>query len=129
MTDVLRQEIAKLPADAAAGRLPILRDIAAVYREHVKSDSALVTILTQIVQLDPNDLASVRDLVRVYEALQRWRDLLVMQARQAELEVEPAVRAELWRTIARRWLEQFSNVQNAVEAYEKLHQTAPSDPE
>ena len=107
----------------------MLRDIAGIYRDHVKSDSALVTVLTQIVQLDADDLRSVRELVRVYEALQRWRDLLTMQARQAELEAEPTVRAELWRAIARRWLEQFSNVQNAVEAYEKLHAVDPGDRE
>jgi tetratricopeptide (TPR) repeat protein len=129
LADLLRQEIERLPIDDAPGRLATLRDIAAIYREHIKSDSALVPILTQIVQIDPNDLPSVRDLVRVYEALQRWRDLLVIQARQAELETDAAVRAELWRTVARRWLDQFSNVQNAVEAYERLHQAAPSDAE
>ena len=48
-----------------------------------------------------------------------------MQARQADLEAEPGVKAELWRAIARRWLDQFSNVQNAVEAYEKLHAVEP----
>ena len=39
------------------------------------------------------------------------------------------MKAELWRAIARRWLEQFSNVQNAVEAYEKLHAVEPDDRE
>ncbi|HXN33651.1 MAG TPA: tetratricopeptide repeat protein, partial [Polyangiaceae bacterium] len=129
LADLLRQELEKLAADDAAARLPILHDVAGVYREHLKSDSALVTVLTQIVALDPSDLASVRDLVRIYEGLQRWRDLLTMQARQAELERDPKVKADLWRTIARRWLEQFSNVQNAVEAYEKLHATDPHDRE
>jgi tetratricopeptide (TPR) repeat protein len=129
LTDLLRQDLDKLAADDAAGRLPLLREIAGVYRDHVKSDSALVTVLTQIVQLDPSDLGSVRELVRVYEALQRWRDLLTMQARQADLEPEPTVKAELWRAIARRWQEQFSNVQNAVEAYEKLHAVEPKDRE
>jgi tetratricopeptide (TPR) repeat protein len=129
LTDLLRQELEKLSPDDRAGRLPILRDIGGIYRDHVKSDSALVTVLTQIVQLDPEDLASVRELVRVYEALQRWRDLLATQAKQADLETEPAVKAELWRAIARRWLEQFSNVQNAVEAYEKLHAVDRADRE
>ena len=129
LTDLLRQELDRLPADDVAARLAVLREIAAVYRDHVKSDSALVTVLSQIVQLDARDLEGVRELARVYEALQRWRDLLTMQGRQAELETEPTVKAELWRAIARRWLDQFSNVQNAVEAYEKLHAIEPADRE
>ena len=129
LADLLRQELERFAPDDAGARLPILRDVAGVYRDHLKSDSALVTVLAQIVALDPGDLASVRDLVRVYEGLQRWRDLLTMQARQAELETDPKVKADLWRTIARRWLEQFSNVQNAVEAYERLHVVDRQDQE
>jgi tetratricopeptide (TPR) repeat protein len=129
LTDLLRQELDRLAPDDAKGRLPVLRDIAIVYRDEVKSDSALVTVLTQIVALDATDLSSVRELARVYESLQRWRDLLTMQGRQAELESEAGVKAELWRVIARRWLDQFSNVQNAVEAYEKLHAVEPADRE
>jgi golgin subfamily B member 1 len=129
LIDLLRQELDALAQDDRVGRLAILRDIGGIYREQVKSDSALVTVLTQIVQLDPDDLPSVRELVRVYEALQRWRDLLTMQVRQAELEPEPKVKAELYRAIARRWMEQFSNVQNAVDAYEKLHAVEPRDRE
>ncbi len=129
LTDLLRQELEKLPQDDVQGRLGVLREIGELYRDHLKSDSALVTVLSQIVQLDPEDLPSVRELARVYEALQRWRDLLTTQARQAELEAEPGVKAELWRAVARRWLEQFSNVQNAVDAYEKLRATLPGDRE
>jgi golgin subfamily B member 1 len=129
LTDLLRQELEKIAPEDAARRLPILRDIAAVYRDHLKSDSALVTVLGQIVALAPNDLESVRDLVRVFQALQRWRDLLTMQSRQADLESDPVVKADLWRAVARRWLEQFSNVQNAIEAYEKLHTVDPNDGE
>ncbi|MCL2447860.1 MAG: hypothetical protein FWD17_02810, partial [Polyangiaceae bacterium] len=129
LTDLLRQELDKLAADDSAGRLSALREIAGVYRDHIKSDTALVTVLTQIAQLDPNDLESVRELVRVYESLQRWRDLLAMQARQAELEPDRAAKADLWRAVARRWLDQFSNIQNAVDAYEKLHAVDPSDNE
>ncbi|HEX8790523.1 MAG TPA: tetratricopeptide repeat protein [Polyangiaceae bacterium] len=129
LTDLLRQELDRLAQDDVQGRLAVLRDIAAVYRDNVKSDSALVTVLSQIVQLDGTDLAAVRELVRVYEALQRWRDLLTMQARQADLEKEATVKVELWRAIARRWLDQFSNVQNAVEAFERLRAIEPGDAE
>ncbi len=129
LADLLRAELEKIAADDAAARLPILRDIAAVYRDHLKSDSALVTVLAQISSLDPDDSDALRELARVYEALQRWRDLLTVQARLAEIEKNAGVKAELHRAIARRWLDQFSNVQNAVEAFEKLHQASPDDRE
>lgn len=129
LADLLRGELERIPAEDAAGRLPVLREVAAVYRDYLKSDSALVAVLTQIVTLAPQDADALRELSRVYEALQRWRDLLTTQARLAELEPEASARAEIYRGIARRWIDQFSNVQNAVEAYEKLRESAPLDPE
>ena len=129
LADLLRGELERIGADDAEARLPVLREISDVYRDYLKSDSALVAVLTQIVSLAPQDADALRELARVYESLQRWRDLLTTQARLAELEAEPTVRAEIYRGIARRWLDQFSNVQNAVEAYEKLRESVPLDPE
>ena len=129
LTDLLRQEMDRVPQADTAARMEILREIASVYRDHVKSDSALVTVLTQVIALDPTDVDAVRELVRVYDSLGRWRDLLTTQTRLAELETESGAKAELYRAIARRWLDQFSNVQNAVEAYEKLAELAPADDE
>jgi tetratricopeptide (TPR) repeat protein len=129
LTDLLRSDLERAPQDQPDARLPILREIAEVYREHIKSDSALVTVLSQIVALDKNDTSAVRELARAYEALGRWRDLLATQTRLAELEDDAGAKAELYRVVARRWLEQFSNVQNAVDAYEKLFEIVPSDAE
>jgi tetratricopeptide (TPR) repeat protein len=129
LADLLRGDLERTaPADKEA-RLTILRELAGLHREHMKSDTALITVLGQIMTLDPTDIDTVRDLSRVYEALARWRDLLTTQMRLAELEPEASVKAELYRAVARRWLEQFSNVQNAVEAYEKLVEVEPADEE
>jgi tetratricopeptide (TPR) repeat protein len=129
LADLLRGELERIPAGDAAARVPVLRDIAQVYREHARNDASLVTVLAQITALDPTDREALHELAGLYETTQRWRDLLTAQARLAELEPEATVKAELWRAIARRWLEQFTNVQNAVEAYEKLHQLDPADRE
>lgn len=129
LADLLRTELERIAPDDAAARLPVLRDIATIYREHIKSDSALVTVLSQIIGLDNHDADAVRELARVYETLGRWRDLLTTQMRLAELETNRHAKAELYRAIARRWLDQFSNVQNAVEAYEKLREADPEDRE
>lgn len=129
LADLLRSELERVAPDDAQTRLPILREIASIYRDYIKSDSALVTVLSQIIALDATDADAVRELARVYEALGRWRDLLTTQMRLAELEPNAGAKAELYRAIARRWLDQFSNVQNAVEAYEKLRETLPADKE
>jgi tetratricopeptide (TPR) repeat protein len=129
LTDLLRTELEKIPASDGAARLATLREIAGVYRDWIKSDSALVTVLAQIVAIAPDDLDAVRELARVYETLGRWRDLLTTQTRLGELETAQGTKVELYRAIARRWLDQFSNVQNALEAYEKLAELSPEDPE
>ncbi len=129
LVELLRQELERTAADDKPARLAVLRDIAAVYRAHIKSDTALVTVLTQIVGLDDHDEAAIRDLVRVYEALSRWRDLVTYQQKLAELLTEPAEKAKLYREIGGRWLDQFNNVANAIDSYERLLEVAPSDAE
>jgi golgin subfamily B member 1 len=129
LIELLRQDLERAPADDKAGRVPVLREIAQVYRDHIKSDTALVTVLSQIVQLDDNDVDSLRELVRVYEALGRWRDLLQHQSRLAVLLPPGADKVDLLRSIARRWIDQFSNAQNATSAYEALLEAQPGDAE
>jgi golgin subfamily B member 1 len=129
LIELLRQDLERAPADDTAGRLSVLKEIAQVYRDRIKSDTALVTVLSQIVQLDDNDIESLRELVRVYEALGRWRDLLQHQSRLAMLLPHGTDKADLLRSIARRWLDQFSNAQNATSTYEALIETVPGDPE
>jgi tetratricopeptide (TPR) repeat protein len=129
LVEILRQELERTPATEPAARAQVLREIAAVYRDRVKNDAALVTVLTQIVQLDEQDADAVRELTRVYEALGRWRDLLQYQQRLAELSTDKEEKATLYRAAARRWVEQFSNVQNAVAAYEALLEVDGSDEE
>ncbi len=129
LVELYRQELERTPATEAGARIQILRDIATVYRDRAKNDAALVTVLTQIVQIDERDLDAVRELTRVYETLGRWRDLLAYQQKLAELSTSDVEKANLYRSVARRWIDQFSNVQNAVGAYESLLAVEPGDEE
>ena len=129
LVELLRQDLERTPATETAQRAATLREIAAVYRERVKNEAALVTVLTQIVQLEETDIDAVRELTRVYETLGRWRDLLAYQQKLAELSTNPTEKANLYRAAARRWIEQFSNVQNAVIAYEALLEVDGNDVE
>lgn len=124
LVELLRQQLERTNVEDYETRIGILREVATVYRQYLKSDTALVSVLNQIVQLDEKldekDVDEMRELVELYEKLGRWRDLLTNQLKLAEISPDVEEKKELYRAAARRWLEQFSNVQNATEAYEAL---------
>ncbi len=129
LVELLRQQLEGLGAEQTEERLSILREVAALYRDDLASDTALVSVLNQIAQLDPNDVQVARELVVLYEKLGRWRDLLTSQQRLAALTEDPNEKVELMRAAGRRWLDQFSNVQNATQAFEALLEVSPGDRE
>jgi golgin subfamily B member 1 len=133
LVELLRQQLERTPAEEYSKRLGILREVAAVYRQYIRSDASLVTVLHQIVQLDEkidaNDVGELRELVALYDKLGRHRELLTYQLKLAELTPDVEEKVLLYRAAARRWLEQFSNFQNATEAYEALLAVVPDDNE
>lgn len=131
LVELLRQLLERTPQDHYAERLEILREVATVYRRYQKSDTALLSVLNQIIQLDDkldeHDVGELREIVQLYERLGRFRELVAFQLKLADLTPDLAEKQELYRVAARRWLDQFSNVQNATEAYSKLLAVAPDD--
>ncbi|HXK16501.1 MAG TPA: hypothetical protein VNG33_01755, partial [Polyangiaceae bacterium] len=122
-----------LPSEKYQERITVLREVATVYRQYIKSDTALLSVLGQIValddKLDEEDVVEMRELVGLYDKLGRHRDLITNQMKLAEITPDVEEKKELYRAAARRWLDQFSNAQNATEAYAALLKVAPDDRE
>ena len=80
-----------------------------MYRLYIKSDTALLSVLGQIVQLDDKldaeDVVEMRELVALYDKLGRHRDLITNQMKLAEITPDIEEKKELYRSAARRWLE------------------------
>ncbi len=133
LVELLRQELERLPNEKYQERITVLREVATVYRQYIKSDTALLSVLGQIVQLDDKldeeDVVEMRELVALYDKLGRHRDLITNQMKLAEITPDIEEKKELYRSAARRWLEQFSNAQNATDAYAALLKVAPDDRE
>lgn len=133
LVELLRQELERIPEDHYEQRLSVMREIASVYREYIKSETALVGVLNHIVQLDgkldAEDVGEVRELVSLFDKLGRPRDLLASQKLLAEIAPDIEEKKLLYRQVGRRWLDQFSNVQHAMEAFAALYQLDPTDEE
>lgn len=120
LVELLRQQFERTPVEDQEQRLLVLREVADVYRQHLPTDPALASVLGQIVALDSSDAETLRELCTAYERLARWRDLLSYQQKLAEVTGDAQEKVDLLRSVAKRWLDQFSNVQNATAAYEAL---------
>jgi len=133
LVELLRQELERTPLEDLETRLRVLREIATVYREYIKSDTALVGVLNQIVQLDgkldEHDVEEVRELAALHERLGRPRELLVSKKLLAEIVPDVEEKKALYRSIGRAWLDQFSQVQHAIEAFVALYALDPQDAE
>ncbi|HSU38800.1 MAG TPA: hypothetical protein VLJ38_04500, partial [Polyangiaceae bacterium] len=133
LVELLRQQLERLPADAYQARLAVLREVATIYREYIKNDTALLSVLNQIVQLDDkldeHDVGEMREIVTLYDRLGRARDMITYQLKLAEITPDLEEKKELYRLAGRRWLEQFSNAQNAADAYAALLKLDPKDRE
>jgi golgin subfamily B member 1 len=129
LVEMLRHELDRVEAGDKERRIAILREVAGIYRDHLPNDTSLVSALNQLLQIDETNTDAVRELIGLYEKLGRGRDLLANQHRLAQLTTDSAEKAELLRASGRRWLDQFSNVQNATNAFEELLKIVPSDRE
>lgn len=133
LVEQLRGELERAPAEDLQKRLEILREVATVYRQYQRSDAALLSVLSQIVQLDDKldeqDVEELREIVSLYEKMGRHRELITNQMKLAEVTPDIEEKKALYRNAGRRWLEQFSNAQNATDAYAKLLELSPADTE
>ncbi|HTQ07025.1 MAG TPA: tetratricopeptide repeat protein [Polyangiaceae bacterium] len=133
LVELLRQQLERLPADAYQARLGVLREVATIYREYIKNDTALLSVLNQIVQLDDkldeHDAGEMREIVALYDRLGRARDMITYQLKLAEITPDVEEKKQLYRAAGRRWLEQFSNAQNAADAFAALLKLEPGDRE
>ncbi len=133
LVELLRQQLERTPADSYEARLAVLREVATIYREYIRSDTALLSVLNQIVQLDEkldeHDAGEMREIVSLYEKLGRARDMIAHQLKLAEITPDIEEKKSLYRSAGRRWLEQFQNAQNSAEAYAALLALEPGDRE
>jgi tetratricopeptide (TPR) repeat protein len=133
LVELLRQQLERTPGDSYQARLAVLREVATIYREYIRSDTALLSVLNQIVQLDEkldeHDAGEMREIVSLYEKLGRARDMIAHQLKLAEITPDLEEKKSLYRSAGRRWLEQFQNAQNSAEAFAALLALEPGDRE
>lgn len=127
LAELYRHDLEK--ATSVEEKRAILGELTSIHRDKQRNEPALLGALGQLAQLEPVDIAVLKELADLHEHLGRYRDLLTVQQKLAEITPDAEDKANLYRSIARRWLDQFSNVQNGIAAYEALLVVVPRDDE
>lgn len=127
LRELRKAELDELPPDATARQIELLLEIAAIYRDHLKQETMVVSSYGAVLALQPDHVPTLVALSETLARMQRWSELVDVLARRAVLSSEPAARAALLHEIAALWLERLDNPTQAIPLLEQLLQLEQRD--
>ena len=120
LSESIRGEIEALSPSAKDEKLRLLRDLIPIYRDALGLDSMLIQAYAEILTLAPHDPEALTALAELYEASERWNDLIQVLDRQAEIATDPEAQIALHLRAADLWVERFGNLNQATRPLEQV---------
>ncbi len=118
--DVLSESVDKASWPSDQEKVPVLWEMVEVYRDRLKLNQKVISSFTQLLTIQPENLAAVDALAEQYEAMNRWPDVISLMRKKAEVVEQPADKIELQLRIANLYLDKFSNQAEAIKAFEAV---------
>jgi tetratricopeptide (TPR) repeat protein len=98
----------------------LLQKVADIYRHRMGDAAQAESFLTRAVQLDKREVSSLVALADLYEAQERWDDLIRILETQYERSDELDQRKEIRARIAYLQEEQLDRIDSAIESYRRI---------
>ncbi len=122
--DLLRQEAESIGDEDTAEKVDVLKELIRVYRKEMNQDRMAINVYKDILELAPDDLQAIDELVELYDEMNMSSDLINTLKQKAEL-VADDKKVEIYDEIARLFLDKFRNQAEAIKAYEKVLEIEP----
>lgn len=120
LIELLKEEAEKLSDTTPEEKVALLWQMVDIYKQRLKLDTMVVNTYNAILAQQPGDARALDALAAQYEHMKRWPDLIgVLQKKVPTLSM-PAEQVELYLRIAALFQEKFSNVAEAIKAFEKV---------
>jgi tetratricopeptide (TPR) repeat protein len=105
----------------------VLEAIAAAREAERASPARGVEAWRKVLKLDPGCLVAIDALLTLFEQMNRWPDYVKTLRSKADLvpEIQEQVRLNL--EVAQLFIERFSNLSEAIKAYERVHELDPTN--
>jgi tetratricopeptide (TPR) repeat protein len=125
--DLLKDEVEKLPDTTPDEKVELLFEMVTVYKERLKLDVMVINAYNAILAIRPTELKALDALAAQYEQMKRWPDLISTLQKRAAAVADAHEQVELYLRIAGLFQEKFSNVAEAIKAYEKALELDPAN--
>lgn len=97
-----------------------------VYETQLDDPDKAIDAYQRVLELDPDDLPALGHLDGLFVNTARWRDLLQVLERRAELEADADARLELRFRIGELWRRHLEEPMQAIEIYRDILAEAPT---
>ncbi len=119
LADALKEFADKVADLSADEKVEALFELVAIYKDRLRIDSQVVNTYNTILTIQPGNVAALDALAAQYENMKRWPDLIsTLQKKASQIEDVPE-KVALYCRVARLFQERFSNVAEAIKAYEQ----------
>jgi tetratricopeptide (TPR) repeat protein len=107
-------------SEDAQVRYDLLKRIAEIQETMLgKNEDAIATNL-RILEIEPEDVAGILALRRLYEATQKWEDLIAILKRMISLSENPGEKKSLTYEVASFYAEKLGNPEEAIFTYQLI---------
>lgn len=120
LADAIKDEVDKIGDLSVEEKVDRLFELVDIYRDRLKLDSQVVNAYNSIIAVQPNNTRALDALATQYENMKRWPDLISTLQKKASAVEDHAEKVAVYSRVARLFQERFSNVAEAIKAYEQV---------
>jgi len=127
LLDALKSEADSVPDAEIAAKVAVYEEMVAIYRDQLSLEMMVIKTYDQILRLDPDNTDALAQLTTTYQNAGRWNDLINILNRRAAGSADPQEKIALLNRVAGLWVDQFNNLNKAVEPLEEILSLDPSN--
>ncbi len=125
LSEVLQQKAEIL--DEFGEKKSALFQAASIEEDVLQKHDAAIAVYGKILDLDPEDLSAIDQLIKLYLGLSRWQDLLAVYTKKIDLVAETEEKKNIYYQMGAVYESEQKDVTAAIDTYQRVLELDPDD--
>ncbi len=125
LSEVLQQKAEIL--DEFGEKKSALFQAASIEEDVLQKHDAAIAVYGKILELDPEDLSAIDQLIKLYLGLSRWQDLLAVYTKKIDLVAETEEKKAIYYQMGAVYESEQKDVPAAIDTYQRVLELDPDD--